>query len=348
MTFPWPYLDLAGFSLRSAMPSTDVALVATLRPGFTESQIARAQSLIEARLRKRYARSIPFGATLTALAATGTNPPPVTLTGTPTLGSIRLVLKVATIGTDGVASFTWSLDNGVTFAGGVSGVSLTAGGSGYVTAPPVTFLAPPAGGTNAGGTATLTNGVVTAIVVTNPGSGYVALPTVTIGPSPVSSAAAIVTGITPIPIAIPAYAVPQVPVFLSGCGLSALFPAGTYAADNVYQAATPVPEVILQWITQIVTPDVYRARGTNPQDPEIQRLEDDRIRVLGTDGKGGELREAADGENGLLDIPFDDALASAVSNGPLGYSETSPYVAFDREERTGRCEDYSQDGTYTR
>ncbi len=63
--------------------------------------------------------------------------------------------------------------------GGVSSVTITNGGSGYTTAPTVTFSAPTSG-TTATGYAVISNGAVTQIVITNPGSGYTADPTVTI------------------------------------------------------------------------------------------------------------------------------------------------------------------------
>jgi hypothetical protein len=53
------------------------------------------------------------------------------------------------------------------------------GGTGYTSAPTVTFSAPPAGGVTATGTAVITNGVVTAVTITNPGSGYTTPPTIT-------------------------------------------------------------------------------------------------------------------------------------------------------------------------
>ena len=54
---------------------------------------------------------------------------------------------------------------------GIQGVNVINGGSGY-SAASVTFSAPPAGGTTATGTVTLSSGVVTGIVMTNYGSGY--------------------------------------------------------------------------------------------------------------------------------------------------------------------------------
>lgn len=63
----------------------------------------------------------------------------------------------------------------------VSGVTVTAGGSGYEVTPTVTLSG--GGGTGATATATVSGGIVTAINVTNGGSGYTAAPTVTITPA---------------------------------------------------------------------------------------------------------------------------------------------------------------------
>jgi hypothetical protein len=61
-------------------------------------------------------------------------------------------------------------------AGGVSAVSVTDGGSGYASAPTVTFTG--GGGTGAAATATITAGVVTSVSVTTAGTGYTTAPTV--------------------------------------------------------------------------------------------------------------------------------------------------------------------------
>ena len=60
----------------------------------------------------------------------------------------------------------------------VGSVTITLGGSGYTTAPTVTFSAPTSGAT-ATGTANLVNGSVTSVTITDPGYGYTAAPTVT-------------------------------------------------------------------------------------------------------------------------------------------------------------------------
>jgi hypothetical protein len=65
---------------------------------------------------------------------------------------------------------------------GVDSVTIANGGSGYNTAPTVTFSAPNLGGTFASGIATITAGVVTAVRITNPGMRYTSPPTVTFSP----------------------------------------------------------------------------------------------------------------------------------------------------------------------
>ena len=61
--------------------------------------------------------------------------------------------------------------------------TITQGGSGYTSAPTVSFSGPQAtDGTSASATATITAGVVTAITLTNAGSGYTSAPTLTITP----------------------------------------------------------------------------------------------------------------------------------------------------------------------
>lgn len=65
---------------------------------------------------------------------------------------------------------------GAAQAGGVSGVFVTNGGSGYTTAPTVTITG--GGGTGATGVATITGGIVAGVTITNAGSGYTSLPTI--------------------------------------------------------------------------------------------------------------------------------------------------------------------------
>jgi len=124
-------------------------------------------------------------------------------------------------------------------------------------------------------------------------------------------------------------------VVLGSTGLTALFPAtGTFAIDNVYAAATPVPETVLGWLVTMVTYDCYRKRGVNPQDPQIQLLVEEYNTAL------AELKEAADSKDGLFDLPTSEDQDSAVTTGgPLGCSQASPYVWQDVERARATAED---------
>ena len=67
--------------------------------------------------------------------------------------------------------------------GGVTDVTVTRGGSGYLSPPSVTFSPAPAGGSTALGKALVSaSGAVTGIDVTFTGSGYASAPTITFGP----------------------------------------------------------------------------------------------------------------------------------------------------------------------
>ncbi|HEV3438933.1 MAG TPA: choice-of-anchor Q domain-containing protein [Gemmata sp.] len=60
--------------------------------------------------------------------------------------------------------------------GGVFGVAITNGGSGFTKAPTVTFTG--GGGTGATGTAIISHGKVIGVTITNPGTGFIAAPTI--------------------------------------------------------------------------------------------------------------------------------------------------------------------------
>jgi hypothetical protein len=130
-------------------------------------------------------------------------------------------------------------------------------------------------------------------------------------------------------------------VALTGTGLSALFSSGSYSTDNVYSAATPVPESVLGWLTAMVTRDLYLRRGMNPQDPAIEIMGEQYSQAL------LDLKEASDSKDGLFDLPVSEDQDSAVTTGgPLSYSETSPYVWQNAQRNIARGEDdqSGQDG----
>lgn len=132
-------------------------------------------------------------------------------------------------------------------------------------------------------------------------------------------------------------------VVLGSTGLTANFPPVVpYSLDNAYAASTPVPEIALGWLVAILDVNVWRARGTNPQDPAIVMFTDASTEAL------AEMTEAANSNVGLFDLPTNDALGdSAIEHGgPRYYTETSPFVSADIQERHGVREDCRGFGAY--
>ena len=64
--------------------------------------------------------------------------------------------------------------------GQVEGIDITNGGSGYTTAPTITFTAAPAGGTTATALVRISGGIVVGYTITEAGSGYLTAPTITV------------------------------------------------------------------------------------------------------------------------------------------------------------------------
>ncbi len=133
----------------------------------------------------------------------------------------------------------------------------------------------------------------------------------------------------------PGVGIQTTPVTLGATGLSAVFSStGSYALGDTYIAPTPVPEIVLTWLTAMVTYDAYRKRGMNPQDPAGELI------VKEYDAAVADLRDAANSKDGLFDLPTNEDADSAVTTGgPLGYAQQSPYVWTDIEERLARGED---------
>lgn len=125
-------------------------------------------------------------------------------------------------------------------------------------------------------------------------------------------------------------------VVLGATGMTALFPAvGTYDVSNVYAAATPVPETILQWLTTLVTEDVSIRHGINPNDPLRIAIKE---RV---DLTRAQLEAAANSKDGLWDLPLSEDQGSAVdTGGPMAYSEASPY-AWTYAQQRAACRPYN-------
>lgn len=82
------------------------------------------------------------------------------------------------------------------------------------------------------------------------------------------------------------------------------------------------------WLTALVTVDAYQKRGWNPDDEQAEQISDARKDAL------ADLKEAAEAQNGLFDLPLkQDNPASAISQGgPYAYSEASPYAWVDAQQ----------------
>ncbi len=108
-----------------------------------------------------------------------------------------------------------------------------------------------------------------------------------------------------------------------------------------FSALEPYPEAVLEWLTKIVTFELYLKRGVDPADQSIALYRTDKEQAE------AELKEAADSKEGLFDLPLNDTRdATAISKGgPLSYTETSPYVGFDLQRTNGRNEDSNGSGT---
>lgn len=108
--------------------------------------------------------------------------------------------------------------------------------------------------------------------------------------------------------------------------------------------ADPCPEVVQRWLHRIVTVSAYLKRGFDPTDRQGAMYVSQRDEAL------EEIKEAANAETGLFDLPLRaDTTASGISKGfPMGYSEQSPYAFADSQARVGRQEDDNGNGgTFT-
>jgi hypothetical protein len=96
---------------------------------------------------------------------------------------------------------------------------------------------------------------------------------------------------------------------------------------------TPYPDMILKWLTDIATVDVYKKRGWNPSSEQDADILKDRDTAL------AEVKEACDSNEGLFELPLRQDLerGSGVSKGgPFGYAEASPYTWTDRQAEAAR------------
>lgn len=100
--------------------------------------------------------------------------------------------------------------------------------------------------------------------------------------------------------------------------------------------AVPVPDLVLGWVTRLVTFECWQRRGYDPADQSMVQAKQD------ADDAKAEVREAADSQDGLFDLPLraDIPGTSGISRkGPFSYSEQSPYVWISGQRATGTTED---------
>lgn len=102
-----------------------------------------------------------------------------------------------------------------------------------------------------------------------------------------------------------------------------------------FSSLVPYPEAALEWLTKITTYELYLKRGVDPSDQTLALVKADKEQA------DAELKEAADSKDGLFDLPIlNTADSTAISKGgPIVYTETSPYTAFDAQWRDGVNED---------
>ncbi len=106
--------------------------------------------------------------------------------------------------------------------------------------------------------------------------------------------------------------------------------------------AAPYPVKVQAWCARLVTRVAYLKRGVDPTDPQFAAY------VADSDAANAEIKEAADAELGLFDLPLrQDTTATGLrAPAPLGYSERSPYVWTDVQAAAAASEDASGEGSY--
>lgn len=91
--------------------------------------------------------------------------------------------------------------------------------------------------------------------------------------------------------------------------------------------ASPVPEIVLAWVTDLVTPELYFRRGWDPTEKQSLEI------LAAAERVRAQLQQAADQQGGLWDLPLrQDSNAEGVSKGGTKcYSEASAYDWLDAQ-----------------
>ncbi len=89
--------------------------------------------------------------------------------------------------------------------------------------------------------------------------------------------------------------------------------------------SAPYVEIVLGWVTAIVTPELYEKAGWAPSDAQAEKI------YAAAERAEAEIKEAADAEEGLYELPLraDTTETGVTKGGPLGYSEADPYAWID-------------------
>lgn len=96
----------------------------------------------------------------------------------------------------------------------------------------------------------------------------------------------------------------------------------------------PVPSAVFRWLVQIVTFKACLVLGWSPESAQDAWIKDQHDLAI------AEVKEAADSETGLFDLPRrQDLTTSGITKaGPLGYSEASPYTWTTRQAEMAALE----------
>jgi hypothetical protein len=103
--------------------------------------------------------------------------------------------------------------------------------------------------------------------------------------------------------------------------------------------SAPFPESVRSWVARMVTARAYQHHGIPASDAQITLVTTD------ADKAETEVKEAADGQLGLVDLAQGDALRGVSLGTPHSYSESSPYVGRDVQRQRARSEDRNRRGT---
>lgn len=94
--------------------------------------------------------------------------------------------------------------------------------------------------------------------------------------------------------------------------------------------SSPVPIDVKRWCRDLVLPRVLARRGANPSENDL-REQLEKARDLAV----AEIKEAADAQNGLFDLPLRadlPATSGLTAPAPMGYAEASPYDWLDVQD----------------